>query len=361
MNRALAVLIAMLGTVRLATTQQAPSPTVPDTVTTFTVIVPDVSGPSITGCPSAAESSPPTDPIKSTDFVEVEQLGMWPGRIRIHADGRLVARGGQVTFPFTTQIKPEEAIAVIEKYRASGFWSLCRNYRMSRGSADGPWDVTTIQWGGRVRIVSDRDDVGPSWLRDLHSTLYQLGGGDLFRRAPSPSPVFKAFMSLISSNPRRSLESVRSDLGGNFDAVDPNGWTFLMYATQSPLGVNELQEVLRIANPNIRSYTGETALMLASSSSRFNPDWIRGLITAGADVNAQNDDGQTALMFAGSLFARYPSDRVPEIISILRSAGARTDVRDKAGLTALDYFEESMKGMNSISGDVIQRVSSLLR
>ena len=168
-------------------------------------------------------------------------------------------------------------------------------------------------------------------------------------------------MRLIGSNPRRSLENVRIDLGGNFDAVDSNGWTFLMYATQGPIGFEEIQGMLRLANPNIRSNTGETALMLASSAGHFNPDWIRGLIEAGADVNLQNDDGQTALMLAGSLFARYPSDPVEAGISILHSAGARTEIRDKAGLTAFDYFDENSKGMIYPPREVIQRVSALLR
>jgi len=86
--------------------------------------------------------------------------------------------------------------------------------------------------------------------------------------------------------------------------------------------------------------------MLAASSRSFNPDWIRVLLEAGADANAQDDDGQTALMYAINQLAIYPSNRLGDIVALLRDHGARTDIRDMRGLTVFDYWNEILKSSN---------------
>jgi ankyrin repeat protein len=56
---------------------------------------------------------------------------------------------------------------------------------------------------------------------------------------------------------------------------------------------------------------------------------IRVLIEAGADVNSQNEDGWTALMFAATF------NTTPEVIRMLIEAGADVEVRTEAGWTPL--------------------------
>jgi uncharacterized protein len=72
------------------------------------------------------------------------------------------------------------------------------------------------------------------------------------------------------------------------------------------------------ANPNLLdSETGETLLMSAATYS--TPEVVRALIEGGADVNARNKSGQTALTLADSkdnLWRR-------EIVALLKSRGAK--------------------------------------
>ena len=62
-----------------------------------------------------------------------------------------------------------------------------------------------------------------------------------------------------------------------------------------------------------------TALMLAVSSEASNPERVRALLKAGADVNAKSKTGETALDWA----LKFGN---PEIVSILRGADAKEGV-----------------------------------
>jgi len=139
-------------------------------------------------------------------------------------------------------------------------------------------------------------------------------------------------------------------IGPDINAVDAHGWTLLMYATQEPPSVVQMRRLLAAGFiPNVRSRTGETPLMLAASSKSFTPDWIAVLIDSGANVNATNNDGQTALMYAVNQLAIYPSSSLGDIVTMLRAAGARTDVRDRAGLSVFEYWDEIAKSTDSYS------------
>ncbi len=76
-------------------------------------------------------------------------------------------------------------------------------------------------------------------------------------------------------------------------------------------------------NPNAGDQQGITPLMRAEQ-----PPVIQALVAGGASVNAQDASGSTALMWA------VTTDQV-EAVKALLKAHARTDIRDKHGLTAL--------------------------
>lgn len=79
-------------------------------------------------------------------------------------------------------------------------------------------------------------------------------------------------------------------------------------------------------------FNGFTALMWAASEGR--EDSTEMLIKAGADLNAQNLQGETALMLAA---ANSKTNTLKELIS----AGAKLDLRDGRGRTALDLAIEN--------------------
>ena len=72
------------------------------------------------------------------------------------------------------------------------------------------------------------------------------------------------------------------------------------------------------ANPNLRdSETGETLLMSAARYS--TPEVVKALIEGGADVNARNNSGQTALTLADNNDNLWRAD----IVALLKRRGAK--------------------------------------
>ena len=115
------------------------------------------------------------------------------------------------------------------------------------------------------------------------------------------------------------------------------GFTPLMEASvgsNGPLKNEDALEIINLlakagADPNARDTHGDTALMLASGE----PDVIRVLVRMGAAVNWQNLSGQTALM----------SSINPEGTKVLLEAGADPYLKDREGKTALDLAEDWRK------------------
>ncbi len=85
-----------------------------------------------------------------------------------------------------------------------------------------------------------------------------------------------------------------------------------------------------------------TALMLAAVAGRL--DIVIALIKAGADVNAQDSDGQTALIYAILGDSHWPLRPLElnrkKIILALLDAGADAHLCDKNGLDAAYYYAQ---------------------
>jgi ankyrin repeat protein len=87
------------------------------------------------------------------------------------------------------------------------------------------------------------------------------------------------------------------------------------------------------ADPTLRTGTGAQALMFAAGAARGKPvrdaiDAITLCLDRGADVNAVNDNGQTALHLA--------VEQSDDVIKLLAARGARLDIKDRQGRTPLD-------------------------
>jgi ankyrin repeat protein len=152
--------------------------------------------------------------------------------------------------------------------------------------------------------------------------------------ARGPKPGLTALMQAAGKG---DLAEVRKQLSGNANpnAQDSSGATALIYATQAA-NPELLSILLRAgADPNVRTYMGQTETMAASISFRLPEEKLKILLAAGADVNAQDQEGQTALMLA----VRYQFER-PEVAGVIVQSGARRDVTDANGLSALDRLEK---------------------
>ena len=154
-------------------------------------------------------------------------------------------------------------------------------------------------------------------------------------------------------NPDPSVLKLLTDYG-----AEPNAAAVLHHASVS--GNIVLINALLKSGVKVDSRTklGITALMAASRTAYYlccnrNDDYpeklavegIKALLKAGADVNIQGLDGETALISAA--FSRNPA---PEIIIALLNAGAKTHFKDSKGKRAIDYARqaESLAGTEGV-------------
>lgn len=87
------------------------------------------------------------------------------------------------------------------------------------------------------------------------------------------------------------------------------------------------EELIKIENPNQKDKNGKTPLMTAIKNGN---DWeIRSLLKSGADVNAKDNEGWSALMYA----IRYQNNL--EFVNILIQNGADVNSKNKYGSTPL--------------------------
>ncbi|KAF7482129.1 KN motif and ankyrin repeat domain-containing protein 3 [Marmota monax] len=109
------------------------------------------------------------------------------------------------------------------------------------------------------------------------------------------------------------------------------GYSALMLAALTSVGPEDMavvQRLFRMGDVNAKaSQTGQTALMLAISHSR--QDMVAALLECGADVNAQDADGATALMCA-SEYGRLDTVRL-----LLAQPGCDPAILDNEGTSAL--------------------------
>jgi len=119
------------------------------------------------------------------------------------------------------------------------------------------------------------------------------------------------------------------------EGLDPGSNRHLLIAA----GLNRLRLVQALlttgADVNARDKDGHTALMAAVSSflsKKDSADVVKVLMAKGADVNAKNNDGKTALMLAAR---EKDDDHTAAILRLLLANGADVNTRDRDGRTAL--------------------------
>ncbi|MEC8063437.1 MAG: ankyrin repeat domain-containing protein [Pseudomonadota bacterium] len=135
----------------------------------------------------------------------------------------------------------------------------------------------------------------------------------------------------------------------DFNAIDKNGSTALMYACGWGQGQGHEAVVSQLINVkpdiNAKDSNGKTALMQACMTGRIVI--VSRLIEAGSDMDVTDNDGSTALMIAcyfgfspvhqpiGMKFFTHYDDDPRIIVKQLIEAGADVNASDKNGKTAL--------------------------
>lgn len=113
----------------------------------------------------------------------------------------------------------------------------------------------------------------------------------------------------------RAIEALLAG-GEKVDGRDKRGFTPLMYAAANDRLSAIATLVRQGADVNAQSDIGETALICAVRYGRGEPAIIRALIEAGANVNIVMDGGDSALSWART-------KKRSEAVALLAQAGAR--------------------------------------
>jgi uncharacterized protein len=161
----------------------------------------------------------------------------------------------------------------------------------------------------------------------------------------------------------------------DIDCPNQNGITPLMFA--SYYGHTPIVQFLlaKKANSNLASNANfefnfgkllsnrnnkTTALMLAAFAGKT--EIVQALIKAGAQVNAQDSDGQTALVYAILADKNWPNQPLSEnrkkIIALLLEYGADATMTDNNGLDARYYYSQ-VAGLVMTFGDRFEKDSDL--
>ena len=129
--------------------------------------------------------------------------------------------------------------------------------------------------------------------------------------------------------------------GADAKALDDQGNSALMRAAQSRVS----KPVKDGADIDARDEVGRTALMIAvSNNNPANIATINALIKKGADVNGIDNYGNSVLMWAAQSGS---SNNTPEIFAKLIEYGANVNARNQGGVTAL-MFAASVSGNTEV-------------
>lgn len=139
------------------------------------------------------------------------------------------------------------------------------------------------------------------------------------------------FCAVVMDDPDIAIIQLLVKSGANVNVKDKDGVApLLLWAISSNKSVNIIQFLVESgANVDAKNAVGNTPLFYAIKIK--NPDIIEFLVQQGANINAQDAQGKTYL--------HKTSDW--QLAELLKSLGARSDIKDQNGKTACDYAAEN--------------------
>ena len=309
-------------------------------------------------CPDDQENKAPAK-TDASDYVELYRISCSQEcrnyRVRVFRDGHVEWHGRDgvtVTGERTARIRPEAAEALLTSFQGERFWSVCSGKRpaddqdLNADDFSGRGDYLTVGMDGHTKTVyvNGADDVKLAWAVDKVADTHQWRHGD------------------SASEPYANM---REDL-----QFPKRGMTALMRATfrfdsKGQITDEPLKAFLAAgADVDAVDESGWTALMYAAELRGFEDGVIGLLLQAHADVNRASLHGDTALMMAayggylkqpllekGANINARNADGVTTLMLLAQrsegfdvlkealDAGADATAQDNEGRTALDYLK----------------------
>lgn len=287
--------------------------------------------------------------------------------VKIFADGSVTYFGTafvQITGEHETAISREAVENLVSHFLQINYFALKDRYE-TRENRDGtvttvsdlPTTYSSLRVGNRTKSVMDYA-FAPSALKevelevdraaDTHRWIHgdqddlkewKFVGPDVYTRI---KPGMNLLMQAAGQGDLNKLRR-EHEAGADINAADETGWTALMLASEMCQEQTVRQLLDWGARVNLKDKNGDTALIGASAAFCTNDETrdaqaltVQLLLQRGALADEQDIAGKTALMTVTT----YGNVRA---LRVLMESGARPELRDKAGRSALDFARTALK------------------
>ena len=167
----------------------------------------------------------------------------------------------------------------------------------------------------QISVIQTWIDQGAEWPDSL--------SGDTITSQPDPAVV--TMMHALRNGDHRAFNRALREHPKSVNSQGPGGWTPIMLAALYGEAEDVRLLLAQGANPNAQNDGGGTALMYAIE----DVEKIRLLLDRGADVNARSGEGRTALLIAVGRAGSHA------VVKLLLERGASASVRLPDGRGAL--------------------------